>query len=1713
MMKKSIAIIFIFIAFIANSQSVYNTYTHQDTWLPSSSATPKSFVKIKITEKGIHRLFYNDLMATGFSFATKENIQLFRRGIEQPVHIETNGDGLFNSSNDYIEFYGDKNDGKLDKELYHPSSYQSHTYHNLYTDTAAYFLCNTPNVNGDRLEGFTAGAGANESYHVEENLLLYTSNFEGGEDKGYQIRSPFFDKGEGWFSPKISSSFTFNFSDISNVQNVSNEPPVLELQIVGSSGVQANHYHSVTVSISSDNTNFTSVNSIDFFGYETKTLTSTLSANDISSSQLYVKIDVSGTASSSIRLAYAKLTYPQSLNVGGVSQKMINVRKKNIGSLSTVSLTNAPANSLSYMVTSDNIGIKRAVNSGTNYSLNIQHIDTNAQKILIQAINDVNVVSPSQLEMKSLKLQDTTNNFIIISHKKFQSEATAYANYRSSVAGGSYDAEVFYMDDLCDVFTYGDFSSLAIRRFADYLISNGDHAKYLLLLGKGVVLNLRKGTEYYRYNQGSSVFTMNRDGQDVKHFNFVPTPGHPGGDVFYTCHITNNEWYPHIPTGRISALLGSEISGYLDKVKKYESMPDDLWKKRVLHLGGGDGAGQIQIFKGYLDGWKSLAEGEYFGGKVESIFKESSSTIQPITVDEQVNEGVRLITFFGHSTAEQSDIDIGFVSDISKNYNNTGGEYPVILVNGCNAGDYYKMEYAFGEDWVLTEQKGAIGFIASSSVGIASTLRNYTNTFYNTAFRDTLFLESTIGNILKETIRRLGFTSTANSNLGHSLNTNLLGDPSIQMFGYDKPDLETNNNAVFIEPVGEDFVTAVSDSFNLGIIVRNFGLYSEADSFFVSVERTYNGITANYTPKIYSAVKYSDTLRFGISSKDIQTFGLNNFKINIDYNHALNLSLIDEHDETNNEANFQYYIPLSGVYPIFPKEFDMVGENNLEYPYPWNFMAQSTDLLVNQVNYVFQLDTTENFNSTLMRQATVLGGSEVEWDNPPILELLTNIQNFSGDADSTVFYWRVRYADQTPGEDTLWGVSSFQYNYQSTGGWAQAHYFQFKKDKQKHLEISEETGRAWELQKIKANLEVITAGPGYPDGNIPKLILNNGNPSYIGSLDYYRKNGFLVTTIDGETFDYVDIPGYGVRAHFHGGAGYQYGFRFNVAAEMDEFCQYIDDVECGDYVVVVTRMRSNFSSLPACVATSLQSIGAVDYTSIVDSQGYVIVGKKCDVATFESILDTTEFFDSTFVLESFLTEGQNFSTIIGPVTSWKKLYRHVKEVNDDNIWGVDINGINLDGTIDTLLYSNVTQAGMDLNIPASQYPYLRLMINKEDQVNRVPPQLKNWIVTYEAEIPEGTIVANSEVDDYSVQEFYEGEKKIYHFRFKNISNYDFQDSLEVHVSFVNDIGVSTPSKFKIMNPSPKQSIDFPYELDTKNLDGYYNLLLTVNPRIELEHYYHNNSITVPFNVIADDIHPILDVTFDGVHIMDYDIVSPKPEIVIRMKDENAYLPKQSLEGITFFIENMDNVQTNIDLTSNEVVVTYPEDGTDDFLIEYVPAIALIDGIYKLYVQVTDEAGNKSGVLPYEVHFEVINKTSMTHFFPYPNPFSTSMRFAYTLTGMKQPDQIKIQIMTISGKIVREITQDELGELKIGKHLTDFVWDGRDDFGAQLANGTYLFRVISNVQNENGVYEAIDFRTAGTRKVVKVDSEGNELFGKSEADQLFKKGWGKIYIMR
>jgi len=244
-----------------------------------------------------------------------------------------------------------------------------------------------------------------------------------------------------------------------------------------------------------------------------------------------------------------------------------------------------------------------------------------------------------------------------------------------------------------------------------------------------------------------------------------------------------------------------------------------------------------------------------------------------------------------------------------------------------------------------------------------------------------------------------------------------------------------------------------------------------------------------------------------------------------------------------------------------------------------------------------------------------------------------------------------------------------------------------------------------------------------------------------------------------------------------------------------------------------------------------------------------------------------------------------------------------------------------------------------------------------------------------------------------------------------------------------------------------------------------------------------------FEIKGDKSNPLLDIYFDGVHIMDGDIVSPKPEILVTLKDDNNLLP---ITDPTLFEVKLDtgrNQIQEIPMSSPQIKFIPASSTNNEAKIMYYPTLK--EGEYTLYVQGKDATGNKSGVNPMSVKFKVIEKQSVSNVLNYPNPFSTSTQFIFTLTGEELPDIMSISILTLTGKVVKEITKDQLGPLRIGVNRTEYKWDGTDEFGAKLANGVYLYKV--NVRKGNGnIFDN---------------------YGLGKIDSSFKDGYGKMVILR
>jgi hypothetical protein len=115
---------------------------------------------------------------------------------------------------------------------------------------------------------------------------------------------------------------------------------------------------------------------------------------------------------------------------------------------------------------------------------------------------------------------------------------------------------------------------------------------------------------------------------------------------------------------------------------------------------------------------------------------------------------------------------------------------------------------------------------------------------------------------------------------------------------------------------------------------------------------------------------------------------------------------------------------------------------------------------------------------------------------------------------------------------------------------------------------------------------------------------------------------------------------------------------------------------------------------------------------------------------------------------------------------------------------------------------------------------------------------------------------------------------------------------------------------------------------------------------------------------------------------------------------------------------------------------------------------LAPGNHTLDFKVWDVNNNSSSV---RIEFTVAEKQELAldHVLNYPNPFTTRTTFFFEHNQVCESLETQIQIFTISGKLVRTINQ----LVRTNGFRTEGVdWDGRDEYGDQLAKGVYIYRL-------------------------------------------------------
>ncbi len=1656
----------------------------------------QKYYSFKVYKDGIYRISYAALQNAGVplsSVSNPKNFQIYGRGEEQYIYVHNENTGVF-GPNDYIEFYAQKNDGWYDSVLYKSTANQSNTDFSLFTDTAVYYFTWNNSLNNRRLTQENDVAYSNytaSNWFWCHSELYFNYGYVEGVPITYlwdsYIDDPAYGVGEGWYDYPLylGGSRTRNVAS----KNVYTQGPSAEVSfdVLGASdykGLALDHHLRVEFAGQT-------IDSI-YGGYRLLHFNYPVSNTGLGSSSTSFKfssINDLGSGADRFAVSFIKLNYPHTTDLEGKSTFRLFVpdaagQSKTYLNLSSFSGGTDPV----FYDLSNHKRIK--VSAGSTYQVLIPNSGGIKECYIsgTSAIQNIVSLKPvgANAQFTNFVNMNPQVDYVIISHHSLMGAASLktaddYGAYRNSTG---YHSIVVDAEQLYDQYSYGIRKNpMAVRNFIRDLGNAYGYNRFkgLFIIGKSY------RASQYRKNAALFEGTM------------VPTFGNPPSDILLTSGLIDTLWTPAIPTGRLSARTLDHVDLYLDKIIIYEDRvqnPVDTWMKNIMHFSGGSSKQQQEGIAKFLAKYKKIAQDTLMGANVITINKTTTDPIeinQSDLIKNYINKGVSLMTFFGHAAGIGFDISI----DNPSEYNNYG-KYPFLLANSCFAGDIFQYtstgQVNSSEEFVLIRDKGMIGYLASVTPAYEALLDLYSSNFYrNFSYR---YYGHSVGEIIQKTIQQIQTPSIGQKEI--CLEMTLHGDPALALNNAERPDYYLNQQSVFYDPA--DVTTAV-DSFDFNLVITNKGM-AVADSMFVTVRRKFPVDSAQiktYTFRI-SATRFRDTLVIRMPVDRTVGVGYNTFTVEVDAN-----SEILELDENNNKLITTLNIKSADLSPVYPPEFAIIPSSNVSLKastyYP--FTASKT--------YVFEMDTTDKFNSPAKETAKITTkGGLIEWT--PITPLV----------NKRVYYWRVSI-DSTATVDYNWRESSFQY-IQGKSGWSQAHFYQYKNDNYQFVKYLDQSRKfafvndkkiltvqngiypniAWTEIWLKMNNSVYSywmcMGPDAkglkytvfdPVSAKPWLSYPDPNRINYGTWDNVHCRSYPISAIEFATVTTNNQP-----------PGNSVVVQDTVWWQRNE--DFLSLVPDGHYVVVMSNGDAHVSGFPESLYKSFDTLG-FNLRSFQDNRPFVLYGKK-GVGAINMVMGNSST-DIVLLRDSMSTnwnEGFIRSPMIGPAKKWNSLHwkQHSIDPTPTDTVYLSLIGFRANGSSDTL-FKNYPVDSTDINnlgqyIDAKTFPYCKLVVSMRDDSLRTPGQMDYWQITYEG-VPELAISPKKELSFYK-DTLMQGDTVRMTIAYSNISDID-ADSVLVRY-WITDVSQNVyPIGQKRLAPIDAQSfIIDTITAGTLNLLGQCYLHIDINTfntvtgnydQAEVTHI--NNIADYPFYVQRDNNNPLLDVTFDGVHIIDGDIVSARPEILISLRDDSKLRPITDTSSFKVYIKGEKDLDyryvsfSNVDLL--EFIPAELPDNTGQVI--YRPVFDR-DGEYELMVQARDASYNQSGydnMDNFYIKFKVINKATITEVMNWPNPFSTKTHFVFTLTGSQLPDYFKIQIMTVTGKVVREIDMDELGPLHIGRNITEYAWDGRDDFGDQLANGVYLYRVLTRLNGE--------------------DIELNE----TEASKYFTKSFGKMYLMR
>ncbi|HSC52223.1 MAG TPA: C25 family cysteine peptidase [Phnomibacter sp.] len=1428
------------------------------TGTPSNLVNPGDYNKL-------YRIYFPALQSFGLEQTPVEHFQLWRNGEQVPVYITQSSGAL--ASDGYLEFWGRANDGWADADLYRLPIYQTNKRWSMFSDTAYYYL--TVNANGANLRIQNEVHDPLNTPGIPDSFFMHTITVspKAGRNQGFalningaEIRSSSWDAGEGWGEARFGGTpYTVGLGKLFSNKNA----PAKIQASVWAQGI-TNRTQTIQFRL-----NDSIIASKSFRRYASDSMLidaiplSRIDNND--STLVAVRLPVLDNSYRSF-VSKIKFTYPRKFEFNkkttsfvfelpsSASGNLLKIVNFDTGASEKILIDLSNKKRYTAVRVADTLWFALSPSAITR-SLVLTATDTAANKQQVQQVNQF-----TTRNFVNYSLAENQGDYLIISNKLLQNDngsnyVEAYRAYRSSTAGGNFNAKVYDIDSLTEQFGNNIRKHpIAIRNFLRY--SRAQFAappKAAFLIGRGAT---------YDYNLADT---------NINRLNLVPTWGQPASDNLLAA--ANNETItPVTPIGRLAAITGAEVKDYLDKVIAFESVQQSeteskLWQKEMLHLIGGNDPSVVDPIKAYMQNYENLIKDTMVGAHVSTYLRlnDPNTSANNLAIQQAVKNGTSIITYFGHSSASNFDFNLNKPEELEYTY----GRLPVFLANGCKASEFFNLnprrynqqQLTLSEKFVLSKDKGSIAFIASTHAGILQYLDYYTDFWYR-GVASTLYGKS-LGEIHQQAIEKMLATTTLTDQAARMTaeETHLHGDPVLRIHTQSLPDYVAAADKISISP-GK--VSVGNDSIMVAIQVNNEGKATE-DSLEVQIIRVLpngNRITVADTVVVNLSNIFSMQAKFAVGGT--KEAGTNRIIVQVDAP-----GKIDETNEDNNLATKEFEVANSGIHPILPQNFGIV--NN----WPGLLVASPENIEADSATYRMQMDTTLAFNSPLLYtlDSTTKNGA-IQFT--PSNSLLPG----------TVYYWRT--AQVVGGVADHWSTASFTYLPTSSKGFNQGHYYQHQQSLFTRMYL-DDADRNFRYNNKFNNLYIMHGI--YPTSATEGLqfsVTPNGT-SFIQSACI--GSSIMINVFDSLSFApfvnpkqlYTQVGGCAPNT---ADKLYNFEFPYAPAVNRKKVMDFLDSIPKGQIVAVRlvldppqdsamvqywkrdTTLYGSGNSL----YHKLYNQGFKDLDSLYFPRTFSFVFKKGDSTQFKPTYILSEGLYDLPVLSADIpmTDTSAFmqSPWFGPALQWDSLRWQSKPIIEPNGIASDsiytyVLGLHNSGSIDTLMRLNKSQQAVTLTgenaINATQYRYLSLVQKTDDSDNATPNQLDFWRLNY-IPAPEGAMMPGhyflfaKDSMGTKVDTVMRAGKDTLHFgvAFTNLGEVNYSDSLVARIHLEDSVGNKVPLLQKNLAPLVSgNSLHFYFAIPIPgDLIGNWKLYAGINaageqPEISIT----NNFIYQPLHIL------------------------------------------------------------------------------------------------------------------------------------------------------------------------------------------------------------------------------------------------------------------------